>query len=39
MLEMGKTQGIVSGNPDGTLNPQRNASRVEVATILTRYIK
>ena len=38
-LTWATSEGIVSGNPDGTLNPQGNATRAEVATMLTRYIK
>ena len=30
-------QGVISGNADGTLNPQGTATRAEVATILMRF--
>ena len=29
--------GIINGMEDGTLNPQGNATRAQVATILMRY--
>ena len=32
-------QKIISGNANGTLNPQGSATRAQVATILMRYLE
>lgn len=36
-MQWAVSEGIVTGNPDGTLNPQGTATRAEIATMLARY--
>lgn len=38
-MQWAVAEGIISGNADGTLNPQGNATRVECASIIMRFDK
>ena len=38
-VELAKNLGIITGNPDGTFDPQKSITRAEVITMLARFIR